>query len=249
MADEKVNLKPVVTDNKIQQDEMAFLELVEEQLMSLARAHPKMDPMYPNGIPYGVANSPTFDLVMECRKIARIAWAFQRFPILDVKILSRLRRQTFQIDGRDGTKRQTEFYVPELFWCSNYQVGHALSWHVGCYAKYGGSGEHCAHLGCDIQVKYDESAIEHNRQASDGRDWLAINTSTPPVPIDVERRISKLGQNFDEVKIIFEAAWEPIIKPDPLVVGIIGKHCFIIDHFDVSKLERYVLAEFVTKPT
>jgi hypothetical protein len=246
MADEKVSLKPVV-DDKIQKDEMAFLELVEEQAGALARAHPRMDPMYPDGLPYGVSDNTTFDLSRECRRLSRIAWAFQRFPILDVKILSRLRRQTFLIEGRDG-KHQTEFYVPELYWCNSYQNGHTVSWHVGCYAKYGAL-EHSAHLGCDIYVKYDESAIEHNRKANQGQDWLSINTSSPPTPIDVERRMSKLGRNFDETKIIFEASWEPIIKPDPLVVGIIGKYCFIIDHFDVSKLERYVLAEFVTKPT
>lgn len=74
------------------------------------------------------------------------------------------------------------------------------------------------------------------------------------VPQEVKKRISGLRRNFGKKGLYFIAETEPgewnvtATKPapkiDPLVVGVIGDRCYLVDKFDMTAMEEYVMREF-----
>lgn len=85
------------------------------------------------------------------------------------------------------------------------------------------------------------------------KSWVTLQTKFPGIiPANIRNQINEVRPHFDEVVIIAEAPkWEidgKIIhyppNPDPLVVGIKDKFCYLVNSFDVTLLENYIVKEF-----
>lgn len=82
--------------------------------------------------------------------------------------------------------------------------------------------------------------IEKNRRRKYSATFHGI------IPQATKVKIKEAEPLFDEIAIVAEEhnwAMEEI-KTDPLVIGRIGGNAFLIDHFETTKAEDYVLAEF-----
>ena len=66
------------------------------------------------------------------------------------------------------------------------------------------------------------------------------------LPTNTKRILKEAVECFDEVNIIAEADWEiKRVRLEPFLVGVHKDEVFLLDHFDTSNLEKYVLSEFL----
>lgn len=96
--------------------------------------------------------------------------------------------------------------------------------------------------------------------AVEGEIWSRRSVSLAAVmgnfiPDDIRKIISSAltSRTFEDIYILAEApSWElsseklPAVKEDPLVIGRKGKHFYLLAKFDLSPLEKWIDAEFVT---
>lgn len=66
------------------------------------------------------------------------------------------------------------------------------------------------------------------------------------LPAGTKRILKEAIPCFDEVDIIAEADWEiKKVRLEPFLVGVVKGDVYLLDHFDTSDLEKYVLSEFL----
>lgn len=72
------------------------------------------------------------------------------------------------------------------------------------------------------------------------------------IPKPIKEKINDLHKNnFRDVYILAEPNWDlsevKVFDPDPLLVAFYNKELFLIDQFDLTTLEKYVISEFSEK--
>jgi hypothetical protein len=76
-----------------------------------------------------------------------------------------------------------------------------------------------------------------------------LKVQCPAIPGAILKNLEKVSGRFERTEIIWEAQWSAYAEvKDPLIIGTIGMTSFLIDQFDATKLERYVMGEFCRKP-
>lgn len=70
-----------------------------------------------------------------------------------------------------------------------------------------------------------------------------LKAEPPPIPAGVEGRIRAASGEFDCMKLVWEAEWKGDPVKDPLVIGILRGKCFLVDQYDATKYERYIVSE------
>jgi hypothetical protein len=178
-------------------------------------------------------------LTVLVKQAENLAWAFQNFPTFDINCLSRLEKREI-VEG----KARIEIFAPAFAWSENIRYPK-MEWRF-----LGNEGRPQPFGTC--HVYFDQEIVRKNADAlPKGHDrWNSdtLRAKGPTIPTVVGRRVDEVSSRFDNVLIIWEAEWQPAPLRDPLVVGEIAKNFFLIDQFDVTKLERYILSEFCKSP-
>lgn len=76
---------------------------------------------------------------------------------------------------------------------------------------------------------------------------MEFTAEVPTPPPSVADRVDLVVDRFDQVDIAFEAEWVPTPVKDPLIIGTVLGHHFLIDEYDMTKRERYVMSEFTRR--
>ena len=63
------------------------------------------------------------------------------------------------------------------------------------------------------------------------------------VPESVAAHVAGVRDKFDELLVAWEADWQPV-KGDPIVIGRRGGYFYLVDSWDLSKLESFVVGAF-----
>jgi len=76
-------------------------------------------------------------------------------------------------------------------------------------------------------------------------DGFPNQTAAPKsvVPESVAAHVAGVRDDFDEVLVAWEADWQPV-KGDPLVIGRRGAYYYLVDSWDLSQLESFVVGAF-----
>lgn len=84
----------------------------------------------------------------------------------------------------------------------------------------------------------------HIRRGMNNKLQATMQTANPPsdIPKTVAAKVEEVKGKFDQLYVAWEADWAP--GGDPIVLGQKGDYWFIIDKWDVTKLESYVISEF-----
>lgn len=178
-----------------------------------------------------------------------LGWAIRSFPLFDIGCLTRLREFTFEkarLAGGNGTF-SGKLFLPHFAW---------TNWGAGATELYQTAGDLGIFRFGNKYLAFDGSMQQKNReridvQTRDSQGYgraVSLHAAAPSVPKDVKRRVSEIVQRFENCFLIWEAEWEPAPVGDPLVVAEICGNHFLIDQYDVTKLERYIVSEFTTKP-
>lgn len=172
------------------------------------------------------------------------AWAVRMFPLFDISALTRLREFTLEdIEpsfGRNSDRDRNfsgKLYLPHFAWV-NLRYASNVEYTINGELNIIQFGRVC--------FSWDRGLIEKNLKALKGM-HIRIRANRPEIPKLVNSRIAEVVERFDSVHLIWEAEWEPTPLKDPLVVGTIGDTHFLIDQYDVTKLERYISSEFTRK--
>ena len=187
-----------------------------------------------------------YELTGMISKAANLAWALRRFPVFDTSCLKMMRKEkglkVFQKQSWDQEKvYELDIWVPVFGFSSLPSSGSvaAVSWSPTNYDYMG--------------ISIDEAIKAENRREVDSKvtrgATLTLETKCPPVPGGITRKVDKLSHRFERTSIVWEAQWSAYQEiKDPLILGHIGNLVFLLDQFDASKLERYVMGEFCTRP-
>jgi hypothetical protein len=213
-------------------DIRGYLEILEEQMDQLLGIAPSVD-----------HGHPVMDLHQGVARIKRASWALQRFPIFDLNVLKLMKEHKLRVKPFNQEEKEVTLYVPQYYW--GYSGGGNARWdpHRPSWQR---NFPHTWEIG-KHKVRYSEQALEHNKAALENTNVSNVECEVPRVPIDVEQRVARVQSHFDCIQTIFEASWSPVAAPDPFIVGFVHTMAFLIDQFDLTKAERYILSEFVTK--
>jgi hypothetical protein len=101
----------------------------------------------------------------------------------------------------------------------------------------------------DFQAKNIETMRGKNMDRSS--DWTTgtLAARVPVIPNDVQRRTEEARPIFgSQISVVWEAEWGLRPIEDPLIVGHVFNKHFLIDQYDVTKLERYISSEMTRGP-
>jgi len=179
--------------------------------------------------------SDVYTLLGRARKLVR---ALTRFPRFDTSILAQMKA----IDFEFNSDKKVHLFVP-VFGCVPFGLSKdfTLGW---CPTAY------CHELG----PSYDQALLGANDQAIrqaglyNGMDTM-LHARVPVVPKLVTERVEAVIHDFDRTFLAWEAEWKLAPVADPLVIGTIGDHAFLLEHYNMTKVEDYVSREFTTPPT
>lgn len=66
------------------------------------------------------------------------------------------------------------------------------------------------------------------------------------IPASTKEKVYGAEDCFEEIDLIAEGFWqEKKILPEPLVVGVWRDKVYLLDQFDTTNMEKYILAEFL----
>ena len=178
------------------------------------------------------------------KTLTNLCWAIQAFPRFDIGVLSLLKGEAFVFEQGGGRSVKVDLFVPKFAWqdASQSQLGRG--------ASFSPAMQDNAWLTSRCRVQFDNRLINQNRETMQrlglhaGQDLTA---AAPIIPASVASRIRELSPMFDKVIVAWDAEWQPRPLGDPLVIGEISDMFFLLDQFDVTKLERYVVSEFCVK--
>lgn len=182
-------------------------------------------------------------------KAANLSWALRRFPVFDTGCIKMMRKEKGLKVIQKNQWGSTPETVYELdIWVPVFGFGALPSGHEGALASVTWQPTNYDYMGHSI----DESMKAENRREIETKAKgaaLTLETKCPPVPGGITRRVQKVSHRFERTSIVWEAQWSAYQEiKDPLILGHIGNTVFLLDQFDASKLERYVMSEFCRRP-
>jgi hypothetical protein len=182
------------------------------------------------------------------RMVVNYAWAMRTFPSFDIQCLSRLKEQEVEYVNRHENRiMKRTLFVPAFAW-KPWQ-GHGSSGSDITVGDSGGGWGGAFHFATGRNIVFDLDIFIRKNEAiiGIGVGGVRLTARPPEVPASVQRRVGAVADRFEDVNLVWEAEWQPRPLGDPLVIGsIFGQH-FLIDQYDVTKLERYIASEFCTK--
>lgn len=166
-------------------------------------------------------------------RVARIAWAIKEYPIFDPSCLSRMKEAITEkmAEGLEDKKG----FVPYFAWYTGFPLNQD---------SFNPTMSNKAFCSGVAEIVFDGHLIAEN---SNRGVFNIMNAQPPTFPMDVTMRVDKVKGKFDHVVTVWEAEWLPAPNADPLVIGVIGDTCFLIDRFDLTKMEHYIASEFTKK--
>lgn len=230
----------VVEESRSQAD---FVAKADQALTALAKDFPCQ------AAPYGYRNTPfeIHELIGAISKAANLAWALRRFALFDTSCLKMMRKEKGlkvflkQAWGPETEKAyELDLWVPVFGFSSlgGHGTVPVATWSPTGYDYMGNS--------------IDEAIKTENRREIEAKAknvTITLESKCPPVPGGITRKIEQLSHRFERTSIVWEAQWSAYQEvKDPLILGHIGNLVFLLDQFDASKLERYVMGEFCTRP-
>lgn len=213
--------------------------VLSELSAALAAASARVPPDLPDGLA---------PLLRSVTRSHDLAWALATFPLFDPAALTRMRKQEFPLRRNSGEGEKigdVALWVP-AFALSGFPPGvDAFDPMNGVSGLYG--------------VEYPEDALKENRalrervtheRPTEYVSFPNVHAAAPAIPATIARRVGAIAPRFDRVATAWEAQWEgaAVAAKDPLVLGGIGDLWFLLDQFDLTKLERYIASEFTAPP-
>jgi hypothetical protein len=220
---------------------LAVLKLIEEEGARLLKA---MREAEADKVVHGeLLDEPQYAI----RSAVNYAWAMRTLPSFDVQCLSRLKEQEIEFEDRSSSRIvKRTLFVPAFAWMSWQGRGsRGMEIMIGSRGEFGAS----YHFSNGRSIVFDADIFVRKNEAiiGIGGGGIRLTARAPEVPASVQRRVGAVEGRFDSVNLVWEAEWTPRPLADPLVIGsIFGQH-FLIDQYDVTKLERYIASEFCTK--
>ncbi len=212
-----------------------------EGLLNLAPAA-KPTPFNYRGKPQEIA-----ELEAQIFKAANLAWALRTFPIFDTSCLRMMRKEKglkVQLQGRWGGDAQLDLELD--LWVPVFAMGplgHGVSSRTMFTPTY---DNYCGHVIEKEMVSDNQREIQ--TKVKNGT-TVTLHAQCPAIPGAILKNLDKVSGRFERTEIIWEAKWSAYAEvDDPLIIGTIGATSFLIDQFDATKLERYVMGEFCRKP-
>jgi hypothetical protein len=182
------------------------------------------------------------------RMVVNYAWAMRTFPSFDVQCLSRLKEQEVEFVDRPSNRIvKRALFVPAFAW-RQWGGGTSGGMEITVGNSGGGWGD-AFHFATRRNIVFDSDIFIRKNEAiiGIGAGGARLMARSPEVPQSVQYRVGAVADRFEDVNLIWDAQWQPRPLGDPLVIGsIFGQH-FLIDQYDVTKLERYIVSEFCTK--
>ena len=124
--------------------------------------------------------------------------------------------------------------IPDIF-------GRHLQKSFGILSRF--AGDHLSH-----NISEQNQQCLANKYGSRG---MTISTQfLGIIPLETKKKIASAREIFDDqIFLISEVeadAWEcKVITDDPLIVGIFEGKTYLVDHFDTTSIENFVLDEFM----
>jgi hypothetical protein len=177
--------------------------------------------------------------------LRNLVMAMRRYPTFDPICLSSMK--PFKFKRRVGTEDFViDVMVPSFgVLAINHNMGFAEFDLVQERNTFQLGGDHSGvHFSFDLQMQNRQLMERHRINWQDAK----LRARMPHIPKDVQRRIAEAQPCFDHMSIVWEAEWSNAPVVDPLILGhVMGKH-FLVDQYDVTKLERYVSSEMTRPP-
>jgi len=176
-------------------------------------------------------------------RVQSFAWAVQNLPMFDLGCLSLMKEQEIAFQPRNGGEgKRLKLFVPRFAWTIWGYMTEGMRWRPDLALATLASTE----------IYFDGRLCNMNAQAIHAAglyaDDVEIEARPPAIPEDVKRRVTAVHPYFDRLHLVYEAEWNPAPIKDPLVVGEILGQWFLVDQFDTTNLERYIVSEFTTRP-
>jgi hypothetical protein len=178
--------------------------------------------------------------------VRQLAMALRRYPSFDPACLSGMKKFTYvrRVGSHDIS---IEVMVPTF---GIHQIGYGRICEFNLF-----SDQNVFEFGRG-RVLFNQDLQRENRDALQAKDlhrsgeWTAgrISAAVPTIPKDVDRRIDEARQCFDHMSLVWEAEWSSKPVEDPLVIGHVLDQHFLVDQYDVTKLERYISSEMTRRP-
>jgi len=218
-------------------DVLAFLELASATAADLIKRAPA-----------ALDHTPVMPVIRSLQKISNLAWALRKYPIIDVSFFSMSRRDLISVSQPNGTAKEIMLWVPV------FAAGHATM--SGLMGSMGmGSTDTSAtfdpqygHVSFDFtrpaETQMQINRDEISRQGLYGSS-ITLKAMRPRIPAKVMAHVNDISGKFDQTALVWEASWKGEVRVDPFIIGQMFDTWFLIDQFDLSKMEHYVLSEFV----
>lgn len=179
--------------------------------------------------------------------LRQLVMAYRRYPTFDPSCLITMKefKYTVRVGGHNLSAM---VFVPKFGVCDAYN-------HNG-EVRFDLLGEqNCFNFGTEGAIRFDHRLQGSNREALkaanlEPQGWSdrQLRAIMPKVPADVRKRMEAARPCFDRMSIVWEAEWSNAPVVDPLIIGhVLDKH-FLVDQYDVTKLERYVSSEMTRPP-
>jgi hypothetical protein len=178
--------------------------------------------------------------------LRQLVMAMRRYPIFDPSCLSSMKKYTHKVQTGSEWK-EIQVLVP-TFGVAPYRSGIPQ-------ATFNLNSErNVFELGSITKIYFNFDSQRRNDQAMRAarvdQTWGAgeLRAAMPTVPVDVQKRVDEVSTCFDHISVVWEAEWGPAPVVDPLIIGSVDEYHFLVDQYDVTKLERYISSEMTKRP-
>lgn len=248
----------MIKQEAIVQESRSFIGLSEEALLSLMAQLPA---------------APTEDareVLALVRAAARLAHAYQSYPVFDWGCLSLMRedaglhlfvpkfafadlkaafplRQVWSPKSHSAPFHagRAVYYPPELIGRNAEALDRP---HAPPADSFTVSRKAPVAIVPSERALAELHALRSRLESQAPVDRTQLTANAPSIPASVCRRINAASPEFDAMKLVWEAEWKAAPVQDPLVIGLLGDRCFLVDQYDVTKLERYIVSEMCQNP-
>lgn len=245
----------MIKQEAVIQESRSFIGLSEEALLSLMAQSPA---------------APTEDareVLALVRAAARLAHAYQSYPVFDWGCLSLMREDArlhlfvpkFAFADLKAASELRQVWSPKSD-RAPFHAGRAVYYPPELIGRNAEALDRPHAPPADsftvsrkVPVLTSEQALAELRALRRRLEMGPINRTqltaiAPSIPASVRRRIDAASPEFDAMKLVWEAEWTADPVKDPLVIGLLGDRCFLVDQYDVTKLERYIVSEMCQNP-
>ena len=193
--------------------------------------------------PAALDHTPVISVVRSLQKISNLAWALRKYPIIDISFFSMSRRDLIPVSQPTGPAKEIMLWVPV------FAAGHAtMSMLMGSTDTPATFDPNYGNVGFDFtkpaEIQMQINREELSRQGLYGQ-GISLKAVRPKIPAKIMTHVNEVASKFDQTLLVWETSWKGEVRVDPFILGQMFDTWFLIDQFDLSKMEHYVLSEFV----